>query len=439
MYPVTPTMNEIESISIDAFLDQHRVLKDPSYRQLIRDRVVALKPNPAIELNALREYWENERRTWRKMDDDSMARRRDAEAWLEAIGYVVAHPETGTQSSATLDSTELTLHSEPVPRAEFVSSPVIPVAAIGTVHTQSLSIPVSTVKSFVKDYLAYVQTNFAKKTLRNAERVMRKFEEMFGDRPLASLTFGDLEKYKSARQAEGVSTATINIDTKTIKAAFAVAVDLAALASNPFVKVKPIKANQRKPAHLTEDDFVKLIQSIDKPWLLDIVRIGVLTGMRLGEIMNLRWSDYDAANKEINIVSSDLYRVKGGKMRTIPLVGDASSILDGKKQRSEWIFVNEKGKKCTNDYVSKLLKVYVRKVGLSEEIHFHSLRHTYCTWAAEAHMSTHVLMALAGHSSLRVTEQYIGQDKEYQRAEGAKVKLPVTPKPEPADPSQDKP
>jgi len=56
------------------------------------------------------------------------------------------------------------------------------------------------------------------------------------------------------------------------------------------------------------------------------------------EIMNLRWSDYDAAKKEINIVSSDSYRVKGGKMRTIPLVGNASSILDRKKRISEWIF-----------------------------------------------------------------------------------------------------
>ena len=160
--------------------------------------------------------------------------------------------------------------------------------------------------------------------------------------------------------------------------------------------------------------------------------------MRLGEIMNLRWSDYDAAMKEINIVPSDSYRVKGGKMRTIPLVSDASSILDGKKRSSEWIFVNEKGKKCTNDYVPKLLRRTSEKSDYRRRFTF-TVRHTYCTWAAEAHMSTHVLMALAGHSSLHVTEQYIGQDKEYQRAEGAKVKLAVTPKLESAEPDQDKP
>jgi hypothetical protein len=54
-------------------------------------------------------------------------------------------------------------------------------------------------------------------------------------------------------------------------------------------------------------------------------------------------------------------------------------------------------------------------------------------------MPIHVLKVLAGQSSVRVTEQYIGEDKEYQRAEAERVKLPVRPKPESAEPDQDKP
>ena len=158
---------------------------------------------------------------------------------------------------------------------------------------------------------------------------------------------------------------------------------------------------------------------------MDIVKFGVLTGARLGEIMNLKWSNYDAQKKEVTIVSSEHYRVKGGKMRILPLSPDAAFILDKKTRNSEWVFVNERGEKYTSDYVSKLFKAYVRKAGLSEDFHFHSTRHTFCTWAGEANMPSHVLKAYAGHSSIRTTEGYLGTNREVLRAEVAKVKLPT--------------
>jgi integrase len=424
---------------IDSFLDQRHVARDPIYRRLIEDRAGVLGSKAMSDLNGRREYWEIERDKWQNLDEYSVMRRRDAEAWLEAIGYVVAHPDLERRSPYSLKTPAALPHPNTVSRAKSITGPAIQGVAGPASPLGSDKSPDLTVESFSKDYLVYVQTNFANKTYENAERVLLKFDEMFGNRSVTSLTLEDLEKYKSARKAEGVSATTINIDTKTMKAAFAVAADWGRTKSNPFAKVKPIKTNKYQAAYLTAEDFVKLIQSINRPWLLDVIRVGVLTGMRLGEIMNLKWSDYDAAKKEITIVSSDSYRVKGGKMRTIPLVTDASAILDAKKRSSEWIFVNEKGRKCTDDYVSKLLKAYVRKSGLSDEIHFHSLRHTYCTWAAEANMPIHVLKALAGHSTVRVTEQYIGTDKQFLRAEAEKVKLPVAPNRESAEGDQEKP
>ena len=92
------SMGEIDPASITAFLDQRRVAKDPDYRQLIHGRIATLRVKASSDLNALHEYWEAERKTWRKLDDDSMRRRRDAEAWLEAISYVVANPDSEGRS-----------------------------------------------------------------------------------------------------------------------------------------------------------------------------------------------------------------------------------------------------------------------------------------------------------------------------------------------------
>lgn len=280
------------------------------------------------------------------------------------------------------------------------------------------------VREFSTDYLKYVKTNFALKTHENACRVMKKFVEMFGDRTLTSLTLEDLENYKTARKAANLSVTTVNMDVKTLKAAFNVAADWKRIGDSPFARGRLIKVCKQKSPFLDPHEFAKLVKAIDKPWLLDVVTFAALTGLRLGEIMDLKWSNYDVPNGEITVVSSDSYRVKGGMMRTIPLSKDAKALLDQRRRMSDWIFVNDKGKKYTDDYVSKAFKEYARKIGLPEKIHFHSLRHTYCTWAANSEMSAYSLKDLAGHSSLSVTEQYIGTDRNVLRKAAEKVRLP---------------
>ncbi len=108
----------------------------------------------------------------------------------------------------------------------------------------------------------------------------------------------------------------------------------------------------------------------------------------------------------------------------MPLGADAQAILEGKTRVSEWIFVSSGGKRYTDDYVSRKFKRYVRALGLPEEIHYHRLRDTYCTWLAEANVPVHIIKALAGHSSLEITEHYLTANNSAVRREVAKLHLP---------------
>jgi hypothetical protein len=49
-----------------------------------------------------------------------------------------------------------------------------------------------------------------------------------------------------------------------------------------------------------------------------IIAFNVLTGLMLGEIMNLKWANCDESKKEITVQSKSECRVKGGKMKVIP-------------------------------------------------------------------------------------------------------------------------
>jgi len=179
---------------------------------------------------------------------------------------------------------------------------------------------------FVPDYLEYVETNLAKKTLQNADRVMKLFGGFIGRKRLSQLSPGDLEDYKRSRKGN-VMDSTINMDVRTLKAAMEVAVTLGRLKSNPFRSVKLIRLTKKPIRPLTKDEFTRLCDQIVEPWIADIVCFAVLTGLRRGEIMNLRRENVNLTEGQITIQSSEEYRVKHGKTRDLPLSSEAVTIL----------------------------------------------------------------------------------------------------------------
>jgi site-specific recombinase XerD len=74
--------------------------------------------------------------------------------------------------------------------------------------------------------------------------------------------------------------------------------------------------------------------------------------------------------------------------------------------------------------VSKKLKRYIRSAGLPENLHFHSLRHTFGTWGANAGIPSNVLKEMMGHSSIKTTEVYMGVDSKAMGDQVGKITLP---------------
>jgi len=196
---------------------------------------------------------------------------------------------------------------------------------------------------------------------------------------------------------------------RTLKAAFNIAIEWKYILSNPFVKVKFKKGQKKKPVFISRDDLEKILIQAENKKMTNIFIFAFNIGCRLGEITQLRWQNIDL-RKNIIIIGDDLFTTKNEKQRIIPISKELLPILKalGKKSKKAQYYVFGKTNSFPfhNDYVSRNFKKACRKAKVKEEIHFHTLRHSFASNLAIKGVPIIVIKELLGHSSITTTEIY---------------------------------
>jgi len=214
-----------------------------------------------------------------------------------------------------------------------------------------------------------------------------------------------------------------NIYLRTLKAAFGIAVRFKLIEDNPFRNCKLFRVPPNEPAYVTKEGFAALLAALEKSWLRYIVVVAVLTGMRRGELVNLRWNDIDLRNRLIHIRNKEDFIVKSMRPRSIPINQDLLALLLRIPKGSEFLFIDEKGRPLKGSYVAKKFKQAARGCGLSERIHFHSLRHTYASWLVQSSTPLVEVQKLLGHSSVITTQIYSHLEENHLRAAAERIQL----------------
>ena len=98
--------------------------------------------------------------------------------------------------------------------------------------------------------------------------------------------------------------------------------------------------------------------------------------------------------------------MKGGKPRVIPMSPWVFQFLQNKPRASEHVFAKRNGLPYAGASISRRFKRYVRRAGLNELIHFHSIRHTGISWLINQGVPAPFVQKIAGPSSLAVTAGY---------------------------------
>ena len=246
-------------------------------------------------------------------------------------------------------------------------------------------------------------------TLNIYHGALKNMVTIVGDIDIEQLTALHWEKYKRVRSGK-VSPVTTNIELRSLKAAMNRAVDWKLLSSNPFHRQKLCMVPESVPTFFSVDDFERLIQATRDVWFRRIAILGVLTGMRRSEIVNLQWGDIDFTQKTIRIQSSGDFKTKAGKRRVIAVGETVIAVLEqihpADAENSMYVFTF-RGEKIKPALLTKKLKRAVRVSRVdNQHLHFHSLRHTFASWLAQKGTSIYEIQKLLGHTDIKTTQIY---------------------------------
>jgi integrase len=220
------------------------------------------------------------------------------------------------------------------------------------------------------------------------------------ERALAEIVPVDIEGYKVHRKAK-VAGSTVNRELALLKRMFNLAItwDLF-LAANPVRKVKFFREFNIGLRVLSSEEEKDLLQNAS-PYLQDLIRFALNTGLRIGEIFSLRWSNVDLKRGILSV-----FAAKTEKIREVPINSETRQVLEawwlGKK--SEVVFYNpETGKPFVDLKTGFALACSKAKISA---VTWHTLRHTFASRLVNSGVDIVTVKELLGHSSLSVTMRY---------------------------------
>ena len=218
-------------------------------------------------------------------------------------------------------------------------------------------------------------------------------------------------------QSLGLSPTTVRGIHAALHQALQAAADQCLIPNNPAKQVAPPKITHKPMKILNEEQMDTFLAAVDgnEIWR-DFFYTELTTGLRLGEICGLMWSDFDG-RKGILSVTRTLRKEKGGRLvvgdtktyagtRKILLPSSTAKRLIGRKKHScsPWIFHNPLRPETPLNPGAAYhqLKKTLKEAGLPD-IRFHDLRHTFATQALASGVDAKTLAGILGHTKASFT------------------------------------
>ena len=269
---------------------------------------------------------------------------------------------------------------------------------------------VITVGQMLDEFLDYSEINNKPKTYNDNIHRADVIKEFFGKgSAISSVTPSDIERFKS------YITVTLKDTNSTFNRYFAVfkkAYNLVIInyrlnLLNPCNLVKPLKVDNHIMRYLTEEEEKRLLAEL-APHLKPIVICALTTGLRLSNILNLKWQSINFDMGFIEILKQEN---KGHKKIQIPLSNKFKIELEkiGIKKNG-YVFINPDTQKPYTTIKTGFNKALIR--ANIENFRFHDLRHTVGTRLVANGADLQTVKELLAHSDIKTTQRYMHPVKE---------------------------
>jgi integrase len=241
--------------------------------------------------------------------------------------------------------------------------------------------------------------------------------EFGGETPLTEITASRISEYKAKRLStvrkfgKGEGAAERRLTAAAVNRPLALLRHLLRLAHEEWEAIDNVprirleKEPQGRLRWLTQEEITRLLDAAAKSRNKELraaVIIALNTGLRRGELLELTWERVDLSRGVIRLEIT-----KSGRRREVPMNDDSYRALVGLGSKTA-------GRVFKTRYIQTAYNNAVEAAKL-DDVNFHTVRHTFASWAVMRGVTPKELQELLGHASLAMTMRYAHLAPEHLR------------------------
>jgi integrase len=276
--------------------------------------------------------------------------------------------------------------------------------------------------STARDYEALLRDEDdrpAKRGRRPRARIMRRF----GGRPIEAISEGEIRAFLQELDRSEISARSVNKHRAVLSAIFGHAIEHGWRESNPVERVP--KRRQADPGELivlSPEQVAAVAREAQTEQDLALIIVAAFSGLRMGELLALRWRDVRFSEQAIIVARAYTAGVgvsspKSRKARSVPLADQPAAVLAKLGQREEFsgpddlVFCTDSGQHLDPGVVRRRYKRALAKAQKRDRTiptaRFHDLRHAFGSQLASAGIPIRDIQEFMGHRDAATTAIYV--------------------------------
>lgn len=171
-----------------------------------------------------------------------------------------------------------------------------------------------------------------------------------------------------------------------------------------FKNIPYARVEKKLPIVLSKDEIQRMFDVCDNIKHKTILSLLYACGLRVSELINLKWSNIDRSRMIINIQKG-----KGNKDRHVMLPQNLLSLLEKyyhEYKPKEYVLNGQNSLQYSDRSVLQVVKQLAEKAGISKRVYTHLMRHCSFTHLCESGTDINLIQKLAGHSNVKTTMIY---------------------------------
>lgn len=239
----------------------------------------------------------------------------------------------------------------------------------------------------------------------------------------SEITNEDILAFITVRKKDGLKARSISRNISAIKGLHQYLLTEHLCPHDPSDNLELPKLEKNLPGILTQNEVAAMLDAPDVRDKFGLRNKAMLetmyaTGVRVSELVTLRMQSVFFDIGLVRVIG------KGNKERLIPIgeialdwiknyVENARPLLIKKDRFTDIIFLNRYGAILTRTMVWTIVKQYAAEVGITREVHPHTLRHSFASHLLEGGADLRAVQEMLGHSDIGTTDIYMHIDREY--------------------------